>query len=288
MITGQGADELLDMLPFHLADMILHGRLLSAWSEARAWARGRGSTPWRILQLCALPELGNRFRRSRLARSLLPKRSRSLDGMTDWAVPAWINEDFARRYRLAERAAEADARMRESSTLRLALGIHGIQRRAGDPTRWMHAATRGIAFSHPFLDPRVVSLGLGLQEGFRPDPHQAKPVLAAAMRGSLPEPIRTRRDKRSFNEIYYLGLSRNVEAIKRMIEQAAVKDLDIFDTDAVMSSVEEAALGVQPPRVLIRLDTTLSAIAWLGQRRQQPMRWRRTLRVPMQFVGSVG
>jgi asparagine synthase (glutamine-hydrolysing) len=269
------------MLPFHLADLIRRGRLAAAWAEACTWARARGSTPWRMIQLCAMPDLINGFRHSSLARRFLPQRRRTLKELGEWAVPAWINADFARRYALVERAAEADARMRQTAvSARLMLALQGIQRRVGDPTRWMQAAPRGIAFSHPFLDPRVIGLGLGLQERFRPDPYQVKPVLAAGMRGSLPEPIRTRRDKRSFNEIYYLGISRNAKAIKRMIESAPMDDLGVFDKAVLMSSVEEATLGARHPRALLRLDTALSAIAWLTQEQRRPIEWWHVLRVP--------
>jgi asparagine synthase (glutamine-hydrolysing) len=289
MITGQGGDDLLDMWPFHLADLIRRGRLTAAWSEASTWARARGSTPWRIIQLCAAPDLINAFRHSGFARRFLPQRQRTLKDLGEWGVPAWINADFVRRLALAERAAEADAQMRQTKvSARMMLMLQGIQRRVGDPTRWMQAAPRGIALSHPFLDPRVIGFALGLQERFRPDPSQVKPVLAAAMRGSLPELIRTRRDKRSFNEVYYLGISRNANAIKRMLESAPVDDLGVFDKEVLICSVEEAALGTRDPRTLSRLDAALSAIAWLTQERQRrdPVEWRYVVRVPSHAAGT--
>jgi hypothetical protein len=166
---------------------------------------------------------------------------------------------------LSERAAEADARARQAAgSGRMSLVLGGLQRRVGSPQRWMLAAPRGIALSQPFLDPRVICFGLGLQERFRPEPDQVKPVLAAAMEGSLPEAIRLRRDKRSFNEIHYLGLGRNATGLRRLVEVAPIDDLGIFDREALLRSIDEAVFGNVDPRGLYRLDTALAAIAWLS------------------------
>jgi asparagine synthase (glutamine-hydrolysing) len=284
LITGQGGDDLLDMMPFHLADLIRGGRLVAAWKEACAWARARGSTPWRIIQLCGLPDVVSSFRHGSLARRLLPQRQRTLKNLSEWAIPAWIKPHFAERHALSARAAESDAQARHlGRSTRIRFALQGLQRRAGDPNRWLLAAPRGIALSHPFLDPRVIIFALGLQEQFRPDPYQVKPVLAAAMRGSLPEQIRTRRDKRSFNEIYYLGLSRNANGIKRFVESAPIDDLGIFDKATLIECIEEAALGVAESPRLRRLDTTLAAIAWLKMESDWQRRridWRHVVRVP--------
>ena len=67
-----------------------------------------------------------------------------------------------------------------------------------------------MMLTHPFLDPRVFSLGLGTLSRVRPQPGAQKPILAAAMRGILPECILNRPGKGHFNEAYYMGLSRNL------------------------------------------------------------------------------
>jgi asparagine synthase (glutamine-hydrolysing) len=284
ILTGQGGDDMLDMLPYHLADLIRRGHFMAAWREACAWARGRGSTPWRILQLCAFPDLTNSFRHSRFARLVLPRRRRALRNLGDWAVPDWIDAAFAKRYALADRAADADAQARRMApSPRMAMVLQGIQRRVGNPVCAMLAAPRGIAMSHPFLDPRVISFAIGFQERFRPDPYQVKPILAEAMRGSLPEPIRTRRDKRSFNETYYLGLSRNAKGLKRMVESASDDGFGMLNKSVLISGIEEAALGIGDARGLYRFDTALAAIVWLANERewrQRPINWRHSVHVP--------
>jgi asparagine synthase (glutamine-hydrolysing) len=126
----------------------------------------------------------------------------------------------------------------------------------------------------------VVCFGLGLQERVRPEPDQVKPVLAAAMQDTLPDAIRLRRDKRSFNEVHYLGVSRNAAGLKRLVEDAAIDDFGIFDKAILLRSIEEAALGVVDPHGLYRLDTALAAIAWLtmeGTWQSRPIEWRHTV-----------
>src|SRR5207245_2293083 len=97
--------------------------------------------------------------------------------------------------------------------------------------------------AHPFFDPRVVCLGLGIQASLTPEPGRLKPVLAEAMRGVLPDTIRTRRSKGHFNEVYYLGLSRNLPALEAMIRQAACDDLGVLNKDVLIHSLQKAALG---------------------------------------------
>jgi asparagine synthase (glutamine-hydrolysing) len=102
-----------------------------------------------------------------------------------------------------------------------------------------------------------------------------KPVLAEAMRDLLPECIRNRRYKGHFNEVYYLGLARNVPSLERMIREAPLDDLEMFDTGNLIQSLQEASFAGVNPRQLQRLDFTLALIKWLGmheawQRTQEP------------------
>ena len=119
------------------------------------------------------------------------------------------------RYSLSSRICKNNSRLyRKGFTTQESLALHSIERRVGDRYRIVLAAPKGIALSHPFLDPRVVSFALGLQQKGFPPSEQTKPVLAEAMRDVLPPNILNRRDKRSFNEVYYLGLSRNRSGLR--------------------------------------------------------------------------
>jgi asparagine synthase (glutamine-hydrolysing) len=281
LLTGMGADDLLDMWPNHLADLLHRGRLIMAWREAGAWAKARNSTPWRILRLFGLAHAFPSLRHG--LRELIPATVRGgrLRKLDDWSIPPWIRPDFVNRYSLSARIGENISRLyRRGFTTPASLALHSIERRVGDRYRNMLAAPKGIALSHPFLDPRVVSFALGLQQR-RPSPsEQTKPVLVEAMRDVLPPNIRDRRDKRSFNEVYYLGLSRNRLGLEAMIMQAPIDDLEMIDKDILTRSLEEAALGVADPRSLQRLNVTLSLIAWLSAQPQ----WQRRSNDPTHSI----
>ena len=104
-----------------------------------------------------------------------------------------------------------------------------------------------------------------MQARIPPTPAEVKPVLAEAMRGVLPEHIRTRRDKRSFNEVYYLGLSRNLAGLREMILGAPIDGFGMIEKDVLIRALEEAALGTVGPRRLQRLNLTLSLVTWLSR-----------------------
>jgi asparagine synthase (glutamine-hydrolysing) len=136
-------------------------------------------------------------------------------------------------------------------------------------TRLHLAARDGIVLTHPFLDPRVFSLGLGALTRARPEPGTQKPVLAAAMRGILPECILNRPSKGNFNEAYYMGLSRNLPRLEALVERAPVDDLGFLDKERLLDCLQRAALGnAGDAGALMHMNATLSLLLWLTQERQ--------------------
>ena len=140
--------------------------------------------------------------------------------------------------------------------------LEGLARRAREFTRSLLAAPLGIHISHPFLDQRVVGLGMGIQSRLQGPSKVRKPVLTEAMRGVLPEEIRTRRTKRPFNELLFHGYRRNQEMLKRLILSSPFNELGIFDHKIMIRCLEEAALGVAIPSRLRGLNELLSLLAW--------------------------
>lgn len=99
LLTGVGADDLLDMLPYHLADLLRRGRLLSAWREAAQWGQALNCSFWDVLYPFALsPVVPHWFRQ--LQAAIPGKRWRQQE---ERAIPPWFAGDFVRCYRLRER-----------------------------------------------------------------------------------------------------------------------------------------------------------------------------------------
>ena len=147
----------------------------------------------------------------------------------------------------------------------LSLMLAALKAHNGDTCRWYMAAPRGIVMAHPFLDPRLVQLGLGIKLRFRQEPGRQKPILAHALRDVLPAAIRDRRGKGHFNEIYYAGLARHLPTLETLIRRAPVEDLGWVDKGVLVECLRQAALGVDPSGFGVsQLEITLSLLAWLS------------------------
>jgi asparagine synthase (glutamine-hydrolysing) len=248
VLTGVGADEILDTHPFHLAADLRSWRLARAWREARRWAAADNTDPWTVLRPYGFdPLLARRRRRA-------PE------------VPAWVRPEFARRTALAERIAEqAGSGAAFHPTPAVGSALAGIRGRTGDPVRWAVAHPLGLVVSHPFLDRRVLQAGLRAVASVRPDPTPSKPLLRAAMRGTLPDPIATRRRKGHFNEVYYRGLLRNRGQLVELVGHPAVVDRGILDAEALAAVLDRGAVGGLGVPELHSLNLALTLARWLLQ-----------------------
>ena len=94
-----------------------------------------------------------------------------------------------------------------------------------------------------------------------------KPVLAEAMHGMLPENIRKRRRKGHFNEVYYLGLSRNLRHLETMVQQMPPEGLLLFDQDLLLKHLQEASFASADIRQLQSINSTLAIVLWLSRQR---------------------
>ncbi len=261
MLTGLGGDEVLDTAPFFLADRLCAGRFVAAWQGAAAYARWRGKSPLAVLRCYGWEPLRAS---SRIVWGSQTAKSLSLQ--TDATVPPWISPDFALEQKLAERArAVGRAPYRFSNDIHMSVAIHAITERTGDVTRQL-AANQGLHISHPFLDPRVIGLGLGLRARFSTILDRQKPILAQAMRGRLPQPITARRHKGHFDEVYYRGVVRNREILHQLVDGANSYGLPIFDTAVLRKCLREAEMSVVGAAQLKRLDYTLALLRWLSLR----------------------
>jgi asparagine synthase (glutamine-hydrolysing) len=132
----------------------------------------------------------------------------------------------------------------------------------GKWNNWYSANDVNIHLSHPFLDPRLITFCLGLPTALRENPHLAKPVLQEAMKGILPEPIRTRRYKANFNEVYGKGLNRHLPQLGQLILESGVEQLGIFDKEILIDKIEQQAIGLGNVVSGSRINNSLALIAW--------------------------
>jgi asparagine synthase (glutamine-hydrolysing) len=270
VLTGLGADEMTDIQPFYLSELLRRGRLWAAWREAARWARAENCSLWQFLYPFGLANLLPAWTHAGLG-AVLRGGYAPWQKQSEWTIAPWIRRDFARRHDLRGRSLAHVRRMYHACRpVGLSAALYSILDSANDFSRWYLAAPHGVNLTHPFLDPRVLCLGLGMHACYAPQPGQRKPVLAEAMRDLLPQAIRERQSKGHFNEVYYLGLSRNLAALEGLVRRAAVDDLRVFDSNVLLACLRKAALGgASGQSGLVRLNATLSLLKWLASQEQR-------------------
>lgn len=264
IMTGFGADDLFAVQPFHLADLLRGGKWLTAWREATTWGRAKNCHAWELLgpfgYLPVLPAWSRMGARNWLRGGYAPWPTN-----TEWTIPPWIRRDYARRMDLRGRILANIRRGRvPHQPAGLSLLLSSIDVYQDVFSRSHVAAPRGILLTHPFLDPRIFALGLGTRLRVHPQPGAQKPILAAAMRGILPDAILDRPSKGNFNEAYFTGLSRNLEWLEDLVERAPTDDLGFLDKAVLVDCLQRTALGNSGDAgVLMQLNGTLSLLLWL-------------------------
>jgi len=281
ILTGIGADEMFDVLPLHITDLLRGTRPLAAWRESVRWARSFNCSAWNVLYPYGIAHIF-------AGRTSWPFNwsATAFRKASDWAIAPWILPAFVRRYSLRARVSEIARKMYSTGdSAVLSFGLHSVESRVGDLARWSLAAPRDVAITHPFLDARVLCLGLGMMSRLKPHPGRLKPILVEAMRDVLPDRIRNRPRKGHFNEVYYLGLARNLPMLERMIDAAPLSQLDMIDKQMLIRYLREASFGGAHVRQMHRLNSTLSLIKWLSMQQEwftQPMAKCEAIFVPIQ------
>jgi asparagine synthase (glutamine-hydrolysing) len=212
MLTGSGGDEWLSGCLIDSADLLRRGRLLSFIRQVRMDALqspiriGKKISPLHIL----------------LADGILPLLPRAIQRMAHrmaghkQSFPDWINPDFARRISLEDRlnqapeissapgAATTEPHGKVKKSMSVARRNFYEYLHDGEMTvtmdRTEHSMSRsGLEARHPFFDQRIVEFAWAIPEDQCRRFGQERLILRNAMRGILPELIRTRITKGEFN-----------------------------------------------------------------------------------------
>jgi asparagine synthase (glutamine-hydrolysing) len=262
-LGGDGSDEIACYQPYHLADRLRRGRWLAALKEASRWARARNRGLGSVLRQYGVEPLWPRWWREGWG-PLLRCGYGTWPRLGFFSVPPWVRSDFARRYYLHQRG-RAYARRIFGPPTDTSWNLFMLATTSGDWQRWHLAAPLGLNLSQPFRDPRLVCFTLGLPRHLRGVPGLTKPVLQTAMRGVLPEEIRTKKCSPGFDDVFGMGLRRNLPHLERLVRHAAFAELGIIDPEKLIPVLRQAALGIGDSQATDRLDKTLSLIAWFDQ-----------------------
>jgi asparagine synthase (glutamine-hydrolysing) len=186
------------------------------------------------------------------------------------AVHAWIRPEFDRRFHLKARATHGSMPQRFASPADQ-LHYEKIGRVPGFLLRGYLDKCTDIRY--PFLYRPLVELMLRLPWDVKLRASESKTLLRQAMRGVLPEAIRTRRIGTSFDHAVYLGIRKEWATIESLIDSSCLAALGCVAPDALRQAARLARAGHAPD--LHGLVSTLALEAWLAGafgRRRSPRR----------------
>jgi asparagine synthase (glutamine-hydrolysing) len=244
MLDGQGADEQLagyhPYFAWRFQELLRRGRFVELGRDVLATRRQHGGLPRGLVPFSAylmLPpavaRLGGRLTKAPTQEpdSWLDRSSLGIAGFPD------------------PHAGARHPSVRALSVAQLTRTNLPMLLRYEDRDSMAHSVEARV----PFLDHRLVQFVTGLPSGHLVGEGTTKRVLRVAMRGVIPEPIRTRRDK--------IGFQTAEERWMRQDQPEIVREL--------VSRAVDAAGGILTPGTLTRADDVLS-----GRRAFDPWVWR--------------
>ena len=264
-LDGSGGDQLFQVSPIYLADLVERGRVGEAAAEwrARGLAREgvRAFVRWGLQPLLA-PWLLHAVGTLRGGRPLRPYQERRL--------PPWIRADFARRHGLAALA---------QPTLRRQPG----ESRSALESRWylttpyapaIFSTLSGIALADgleirsPLYDGRVIALAASRPREERSAGGETKRLLRAAGRGLLPDEVLAPRRRRTglTSQYFRRSMRRELPALARSLFAAPVlADLGIVDPRALREAAD-TYLRDGGQELGVTLFLTIQTELWLRTR----------------------
>jgi asparagine synthase (glutamine-hydrolysing) len=129
----------------------------------------------------------------------------------------------------------------------------------------LHAVNQDIVEErHPFLYRPLVELALGLPAQLCAQPMARKWILREAMRGVLPEAVRTRPGKGSIDGFLARALSREVGRMRTLLDDSILARMGLLDRAVLTAAIEDGARGADFQRgAIVR---TLALECWLQVR----------------------
>ncbi|MEU1736230.1 asparagine synthase-related protein [Streptosporangium sp. NPDC020145] len=270
-LIGGGGDELFAARPHYLHDLF-RTRPWQAFTRLRAQPAGGGQPLWRRLARLAdrtdFPTWLNRLATDLAIEN--PVTSVSPGSAVEvfspgWGpvapMPCWTTEHALHAVRDLLRQLAAQ-RPEPLSPLR---GQHTTlynARLGGDGLRQIDQAATAIGLPHaaPILDDAVITAVLSIRTDQRGAPGRYKPVLAAAMRSVVPEPLLSRSTKGNYAAEWYAGMRRHGGELLEVFGDSALARLGLIDAAVLRDFLSRPHPRLDP---LYPLVQTLGCEIWL-------------------------
>nr|WP_229907132.1 asparagine synthase-related protein [Streptomyces vinaceus] len=260
LMTGCGADPIVDANPLHLHKLARTGQLRQMTKQARAWAagteRGVRDVVYDYVMRPALPLAAERI-------TALARRGTVLGGLGSFTRPRWLRPGFARAHGYRE-ASIAESRFVFGRRPEESFFDAANYLAAPDAVSWHRARQDGFFLSHPFLDREVTATMRSLPVAATFHPGRPKAVLREAMDDLLPSRIRDRAVKVPFDQLYARGLRKHGDELIDLCRSARHPLVEeMFDVEVLCRAVREAQLGVGNAASWDRMNSSLALVAWL-------------------------
>jgi asparagine synthase (glutamine-hydrolysing) len=242
MLSGQGSDHYLDGPATFAADLLGTGRVREALRAVTLHAVAQRQSFY------------SGFWRNAL-HPLLPARLARRDDQQ--TAPAWVRPEFAARAGITAPPPRSRPGRIWSDELAVYLRVLAGHLERGP-------FTDGMEVRYPFLDRPLAEFCLRLPVEQRIRPGWSKWVLREAMRGILPEEVRTRRGKGGIDSRILWALQREAPRLRWLLRDPLVAQAGWVDAQVLRRSVEAARQG-QAENVA-HLISVLSLETWLRVR----------------------
>jgi len=250
LLSGIGAEAVVMgkvATPIHLAGLLQRLELRKLWKELHKWQPSlQIPTINVLLDYCLDP---------------LVHPNKVEYGSIRYSIPDWVERDFAQKEDLTERCMRG----------------HRSRRFRNPADQWQYEKLGRISaflyrgylekfcpIRYPFLYRPLLEFVMAVpwEEKFRPG--EMKSLLVRAMKGILPETVRTRTQNTSTGHAAYLGLRREWPRIEAMTNKTILSELGIVNPKKFRNAVELARSGHAADfHVLV---STLALEAWLQAR----------------------
>lgn len=254
MLTGIGGDQLLRPTGREAASAVRQGDLLGAAGIAGLTARPLSVSGWKKLLRQGLyafvpPRATRRLRR-------LVRRPQA---SFPWVSPRVAHEAMEHQAEEAQRTFELHPDPVQCELTHALANGPSVVLPLAQTDRL--AASAGTEFRHPFFDVRVIELLLAFPHAQRFDGSVAKPVLRRAMKGTLPELVRERRQDTYFTS-YLRGavFEEHHLAVRRLLERGLLAERGELDGAEVQRLLSDPSSDD-----IVSLRSTLALELWLRQ-----------------------
>ena len=236
MLDGQGADEVLCGYPVfwgaRLAGLFREGRIATLVAEIGALRRMQGRSIWESVK--------------QLGASLLPGSAiEAIRRVTRPADMTWLNQSrllaattdpFIRAVGSFRRSVDALSRA-QLLRINLPLLLHWEDR---------NSMAHGVEARVPFLDYRLVELGLALPDAYKLQGGWTKRILRDSMRMIVPAAIRQRREKIGFEAPELDWMRADAQTFRAALERAATASNGIISREGALRLFDRMVAGTIP------------------------------------------